>query len=114
MPDRGVLFYGADIRTQPHLTPRCYPAWHRRDKRKVVDWARYGNELCRRLPPAGPLEIVRLIDEAVGRFDEAVISAIFRMRAGLTPDYQRIPEEESLLARGTSSGNVGRADKAMD
>ena len=50
----------------------------------------------------GPLEIIRQVDEAVGAFDEVVISAVdaySRMKPGFTPYNQRIPEEASLLTR---------------
>ena len=47
-----------------------------RDKSEVIEWDRYGPALCRRLPPAGPIDTVRLIDEAVAGIDEAIISAV--------------------------------------
>ena len=59
-----ILVY---IATQ-HATPR--------GKKKVIDWDRYGPALCSGLPPAGPLDSVRLLDEAVAGIEEAIISAI--------------------------------------
>ena len=66
----------------------------RRDVRKVVEWDRYGPALSRRLPDAGPLETFRQVDEAV----VSAIDASSRMKPGVTPHWQRIPEETSALA----------------
>ena len=54
-----------------------------------------------RLPEYIPLDTTQHVDEAVALFDTAVVSAVdvsSRMKPGLTPDYQRIPEEVSQLA----------------
>ena len=75
--------------------------YKRQDVRKVVEWDLYGPALSRRLPEAGPLETIRQANEAVAAFDEAVVSAIdasSRMKPGVTPHWQRIPEETSALA----------------
>lgn len=65
---------------------------------KVIDWDHYIPALCHRLPPASPLDTVRLIDEAVVGIDKAIISVVdmsYHMQAGLTPDYECIPEKVS-------------------
>ena len=47
------------------------------------------------------LDTTQHVDEGVALFDTAVVSAVdvsSRMKPGLKPDYQRIPEEVSQLA----------------